>query len=187
MPHPRIGRTPIKTPRRLGRSIFRGLRGPVAVLVTLLALGFDLGAAAAAGDVPRMGLDGDAATVAQKPTALIAFGSDTLTAEVARTQEERAQGLMYREELAEDAGMLFIFPDNAVRGFWMQNTYIPLDIAFLDPSFRVVDIQQMEPMTTEQHTGRAPFTYALEVNQGWFEAHGVQIGDVAQVTFNPGE
>jgi len=125
--------------------------------------------------------------VLKNPTALVVFGGDTVTAEVARTREERAQGLMYREQLAEDAGMLFIFPDNAVRGFWMQNTYIPLDIAFLDPSFRVVDIQQMEPMTTEQHTGRAPFSYALEVNRGWFEAHGVQVGDVAQVSFDAGE
>lgn len=122
---------------------------------------------------------------APRATATVVFGQDTVRAEVARTQEERSRGLMYREELPEDAGMLFIFPDNSVRGFWMQNTYLPLDIAFMDPSFRIVDIQQMEPMTTDQHLGRAPFTYALEVNQGWFEAHGVRVGDVAQVSFDP--
>jgi len=116
-------------------------------------------------------------------SAQVIFGADTVVAEVARTPDERAQGLMYREELAEDAGMLFIFPESSVRGFWMQNTYIPLDIAFLDASFRVVDIQQMEPLTTEQHTARAPFMYALEVNQGWFEAHGIGVGAVAEVVF----
>lgn len=122
---------------------------------------------------------------APRATATVVFGQDTVRAEVARTPEERSRGLMYREDLPEDAGMLFIFPDNSVRGFWMQNTYLPLDIAFMDPSFRIVDIQQMEPMTTDQHLGRAPFTYALEVNQGWFEAHGVQVGDVARVSFDP--
>ncbi|MEJ2538411.1 MAG: DUF192 domain-containing protein [Gemmatimonadota bacterium] len=116
-------------------------------------------------------------------TARVAFGADTVVAEVAQTPEERSQGLMYREQLAPDEGMLFIFPDNSVRSFWMQNTYLPLDIAFLDPSFRVVDIQQMEPMTTEQHTARAAFMYALEVNQGWFSDHGVEVGDVAEISF----
>ncbi len=120
---------------------------------------------------------------ARAASAQVIFGADTVVAEVARTPDERAEGLMYREELAEDAGMLFIFPESSVRGFWMQNTYIPLDIAFLDASFRVVDIQQMEPLTTDQHTARAPFMYALEVNQGWFEAHGVGIGAVAEVVF----
>lgn len=79
--------------------------------------------------------------------------------------------------------MLFVFPESSVRSFWMQNTYIALDIAFMDPSFRIVDIQQMEPMTTDSHMSRAPAMYALEVNQGWFEAHGVEIGDLPEVVF----
>lgn len=129
---------------------------------------------------------GSSVEAARRPpaaTAWIIFGADTVVAEVARTEEERAQGLMHREMLAEDAGMLFIFPENSVRSFWMQNTYIPLDIAFMDPSFRIVDIQQMEPMTTESHMSRAPAMYALEVNQGWFEAHGVEVGDLPEVVF----
>jgi len=113
----------------------------------------------------------------------VIFGADTVVAEVARTEEERARGLMYREALGADAGMLFIFPESAVRSFWMQNTYIPLDIAFMDGSFRIVDIQQMEPMTTDSHTSRAPAMYALEVNVGWFEAHGVVVGDTPEVVF----
>lgn len=137
-------------------------------------------AGAAASGTPTPG----AALLESAPaSAQVIFGADTVVAEVARTPDERAQGLMYREELAEDAGMLFIFPQSSVRGFWMQNTYLPLDIAFLDASFRVVDIQQMEPLTTDQHTARAPFMYALEVNQGWFEAHGVGVGAVAEVVF----
>ncbi len=113
----------------------------------------------------------------------VADTADTVIAEVAQTEAERAEGLMYRESLEENAGMLFIFPQSSVRSFWMENTYIPLDIAFMDVSFRIVDIQQMEPMTTDLHMSRAAAMYALEVNQGWFEAHGVRIGDVAEVVF----
>ena len=154
----------------------------LAILVFASVAGSPLDGSGPRGTAEVPGLPG----AGVQTTAVVAFGPDTVRAEVARTPEERSRGLMYREELAPDAGMLFIFPDNAVRGFWMQNTYIPLDIAFLDPSFRIVDIQQMEPMTTEQHTGRAAFTYALEVNQGWFEAHGVRVGDLAEVSFATG-
>lgn len=115
--------------------------------------------------------------------AWVIFGSDTIEAEVARTAEERARGLMYRDELPEDTGMLFVFEDAAIRSFWMQNTYIPLDIAYLDPSFRILSIHQMEPETTEGHESAGPAMFAVEVNQGWFEAHGVEEGDVAEVVF----
>lgn len=167
--------------RLLSLAVAPRILGPVVALV-----GISLTTATLS---PAEGAEGpgSASPAPWLPTALataqVIFGADTVFAEVARTPDERAQGLMYREELAEDAGMLFIFPEAAVRGFWMQNTYLPLDIAFLDPSFRVVDIQQMEPLTTDQHTARAPFMYALEVNQGWFEAHGIGVGAEAEIVF----
>lgn len=129
---------------------------------------------------------GGATLEARRPaaaTAWVIFGADTVTAEVAQTDEERGRGLMHRETLGPDAGMLFIFPEQSVRSFWMQDTYIPLDIAFMDREFLIVDIQQMDPMTTTSHVSRAPATYALEVNQGWFEAHGVRVGDRPEVVF----
>ena len=116
-------------------------------------------------------------------TALVIFGADTVVAEIAQTPAERNQGLMHREYLPENAGMLFVFPDAAVRSFWMQNTYLPLDIAYMDPNFRIIDIQPMEPMTTTSVTSRGPAMYALEVNQGWFEEHGVTVGVTPQVVF----
>ncbi len=88
--------------------------------------------------------------------AWVIFGADTVVAEVARTNEEREQGLMYRQELADGTGMIFVFDDAAVRSFWMQNTYVALDIAYLDVSLRVVDIQQMEPQTTDPHESAGP-------------------------------
>jgi hypothetical protein len=115
--------------------------------------------------------------------AWVIFGADTVVAEVARTPEQRAEGLMYRQELPDGTGMLFVFEENEVRSFWMQNTYVALDIAFLDPGFTIVDIQQMAPMTTENHDSTAPAMFALEVRQGWFAERGIAVGARAQVVF----
>jgi len=113
----------------------------------------------------------------------VIFGPDTVTAEVARTADERAQGLMYRDDVPAGTGMLFVFEDLAIRSFWMQNTYVPLDIAFMDASFEVVDIQQMEPLTTDPHESRAPAMFAPEVAQGWLADQGIQTGAKPTVVF----
>ena len=127
-----------------------------------------------------------AAAAASRPApgrAWVIFGADTVLAEVARTPDQRAQGLMYRQELPDGTGMLFVFEDNVPRSFWMQNTYVPLDIAFLDPGLTVVDIQQMAPMTTDNHDSTSPAMFALEVRQGWFAERGIAVGARAQMLF----
>lgn len=115
--------------------------------------------------------------------AWVIFGADTVVAEVARTPDERAEGLMYRQELPDGVGMLFVFETSEVRSFWMQNTYVALDIAYMDPSFVILDIQQMTPLTTDPHESAAPAMFALEVRQGWFADHGIGVGDRAEVVF----
>ena len=104
-------------------------------------------------------------------------GGIEIQVEIADDADERQRGLMYRESLGENEGMLFVYPEQRTLGFWMQNTLIPLDIAYIDREGRIVDIQQMEPQTTETHDSAAPAMYALEMNQGWFEANGIRIGD----------
>lgn len=116
-------------------------------------------------------------------TAWVVFGRDTVVAEVAATPEERSQGLMYRQEVPDGTGMLFVFQDNAIRSFWMQNTYVALDIAFIDPSYTVVDIQQMEPQTTDPHQSSDEAMFALEVRKGWFAEHGIGVGSRAEIVF----
>lgn len=115
--------------------------------------------------------------------AWVIFGADTVVAEVAATAEERAEGLMYREQVPDGTGMLFVFRDNAVRSFWMANTYVALDIAYMDPSFRVVDIIAMEPLVTESYPSAARSMYGLEVRQGWFAEQDIRVGSQAQIVF----
>jgi len=115
--------------------------------------------------------------------AWVIFGADTVVAEVAATAEERQEGLMYREEVPDGTGMLFVFTDNRPRSFWMRNTYVALDIAYIDPSFRVVDIIAMEPLVTDSYPSAAPAMYALEVRQGWFAEQGIRVGTEAQIEF----
>jgi uncharacterized protein len=139
---------------------------------------------AGAAEVPQATGAAPAAHARPAPgRAWVIFGADTVVAEVARTPEQRAEGLMYRQELPDGTGMLFVFEENDLRSFWMQNTYVPLDIAFLDPALTVVDIQQMAPMTTDSHESAAPAMFALEVRQGWFAERGIPVGAHAQVVF----
>ena len=116
-------------------------------------------------------------------TAWVIFGADTVVAEVARSADERAEGLMYREELPAGTGMLFIFDRSETQSFWMSNTYVALDIAYMGTSYNVIDIQQMEPLTTTPHESTGPAMFALEVPMGWFAEHGVAVGSSAQIVF----
>ena len=118
--------------------------------------------------------------------ALVIFGADTVVAEVAQTPEQRERGLMYRRELPDGTGMLFVFAEEQEITFWMSNTYVSLDVAFLDANLNVVDIQQMEAETLDYHDSRAPAMYGLEVPKGWLSAHGVKVGDRAQLIVGAG-
>lgn len=117
--------------------------------------------------------------------AWVIFGADTVRAEVARTPEQRERGLMYRESLNPGQGMLFVFPDAQIRSFWMRNTFIPLDIAYLDESLRIVDIQAMEPEDENTYPSSRPAMFALEVPRGWFDQTGIGVGAEAMVVFGP--
>ena len=127
---------------------------------------------------------GTAATAATAATVLVIFGSDTVRAEVANTPETRGQGLMFRDAVPDGTGMLFVWDTEGERSLWMQNTYMALDVAFIDRNFRIVDIQQMEPQTTDIHDGARPAMFALEVRQGWFAEKGIVVGDRCQLVFS---
>lgn len=111
-------------------------------------------------------------------TIINSFGERVpVQVEIADTDAERQTGLMGRTALAEDAGMLFVFDQQRPLSFWMKDTLIPLSIAYIDEGGAIVDIQDMQPLDETPHPSAAPARYALEVNQGFFEARGVQLGD----------
>jgi uncharacterized membrane protein (UPF0127 family) len=100
--------------------------------------------------------------------------------EVAKTPEERANGLMGRKHLGEDEGMLFIFETEDYHGFWMKDTRIPLSIAFIDKEGRIVRMTDMKPLTLESHSPPKPILYALEMERGWFPANDIKVGDIVR-------
>jgi uncharacterized protein len=116
------------------------------------------------------------------PAALISIKGHTLAVELATTPKARACGLSKRGELLENHGMLFIYPTQGTRTFWMKDTNIPLSIAFLDDRGAILSIQSMIPMqTAERYRSLQPVKYALEVNQGWFGDHGITVGDIVEM------
>lgn len=110
------------------------------------------------------------------PTSSLTVGGHALTVEIADEEAERARGLMHRDHLAADRGMIFVYPDKGLRRFWMKDTRVPLSIAFLDDDGTIKKIADMQPLSTARTSSVYPVRYALEVNQGWFAEHGVTEG-----------
>jgi uncharacterized protein len=104
---------------------------------------------------------------------------------VADSESERQRGLMGRRALPPDGGMLFSFGSPTSEGFWMKDTAIPLSIAFWDERERVIAILDMPPCLADPcviYRPNAPYTAALEMRRGWFDRHGVSIGDRVELT-----
>jgi len=102
-----------------------------------------------------------------------------ISIEIADNDELWTLGLMYRKKLPWKFGMLFIFPQNIDLGFWMKNTYVPLDIAFINSDGEIFNIQRMEPCKAENcpiYKSPQPYKYALEVRAGFFEKFGFSEG-----------
>ncbi len=108
----------------------------------------------------------------------------TVQAEIADTDEERRKGLMNRDNLCENCGMLFVYDKNVTKGFWMIDTTIPLSIAFISENGTIIDIQQMEPETSTSHSPGKPYRYALEVNQGFYQDRTIEVSDVVEIPEN---
>ena len=121
--------------------------------------------------------------LSRPPVWRLEVGSHPLEVELALTSEEQQRGLMYRTSLDATHGMLFIYDDEARRGFYMKNTYVPLAIAFIDRDRVIRDIREMKPLDENTvWSGRATM-YVLEANRGWFAARGITPG--TKVTFSP--
>ena len=113
----------------------------------------------------------------QLPTTTLTAGMHRISAEVARTPEQRAIGLMHRKSMPQHAGMIFVFDRPEALCFWMKNTLIPLSIAFLQDDGTILNIEEMKPQTLDSHCSVRPTRYALEMNAGWFAKRGLKPGD----------
>lgn len=121
----------------------------------------------------------------------VVLGERTFRVEIADTDETRALGLMYRDTLPENRGMLFIFPREAPRAFWMMNTRIPLDILYFDRDLRLVSVSEHTPPCRSRqrcpsYPSAGPAQYVLEINAGLSAELGVEPGDRLIVRNVPG-
>jgi uncharacterized protein len=107
----------------------------------------------------------------------VKVGAHPLKVELAASEPQRTQGLMYRKKLGHEDGMLFVFDDVGYHSMWMKNTLIPLSVAFLGDDGRILNILDMEPQTLDTHSAAGPARYAIETNKGWFAEKKIKAGD----------
>lgn len=121
-----------------------------------------------------------AAAPAYGADVALRIGKHPIRAEVADTLPAQRRGLMFRKQLCENCGMLFVFATPARYGFWMKNTLLPLSAAFIGADGRIINIADMQPNTEALHYPAADAQYVLEMGRGWFDAHGIKPGDSVQ-------
>lgn len=118
-------------------------------------------------------------------TIPLQINQTSILAELAQTESERAQGLMFRQSLNKDSGMLFVFEQPIGACFWMKNTPLALSIAFITEQGTISNIEHMQPFSTQSHCPIVPIKYALEMEQGWFAQNTIQAGDSVQALPTP--
>lgn len=106
----------------------------------------------------------------------LSAGMYQIDAQVAQTPEQRQVGLMYRKEMPQAEGMIFVFEQPSTQCFWMRNTLIPLTAAFVADDGRIVNLADMKPQSDESHCSEEPVRYVLEMNQGWFAKKNIKKG-----------
>jgi len=135
-------------------------------LSTLAALALAMAALPACAQEPQTNLS----------RVTLSAGMHQIDAQIAQTNEQRATGLMYRKEMPQHEGMLFVFERPSVQCFWMKDTLLPLSAAFVADDGTVVNIADMKPLALDSHCSDKPVRYVLEMNQGWFAKKGVKPG-----------
>ena len=110
------------------------------------------------------------------PRIELSAGLNRIEAEVAANMSDRMQGLMHRQSLPANHGMLFVYPQAQTHCMWMRNTVLPLSVAFLDDQGKILNIEDMKPQTEDNHCASLPARFALEMNRGWFTDKGVKAG-----------
>jgi uncharacterized membrane protein (UPF0127 family) len=135
-------------------------------VIALLSWLLVIGNPAQAQDLPQMDL----------PRIKISAGMHLIDTQLATTEQQRATGLMFRKDMPQTEGMLFIFEQASHQCFWMKNTLLPLTAAFVANDGTIVNLADMKPQTTDSHCSSQPVRFVLEMNQGWFAKKGIKAG-----------
>ncbi len=114
------------------------------------------------------------------PVMQLTAGMHVIQAEVAATEAARQQGLMFRQTMGPNEGMLFVFDRPAGVCMWMKDTPLPLSVAFIDPAGKIVNIEDMQPNTRDSHCAKKLIRYALEMNLGWFKQKNIKPGSTIE-------
>jgi hypothetical protein len=148
---------------------------PLVAIALFVSLGCDRGS-------PRPPPQAGGADQPQRlPTATIHVGAVPLVVEVAREKEQQAKGMMFRRSLGPDEAMLFVSDRDTNLAFWMKNTYVDLDLAYIRSDGTVLQIERMKAFNPEAVFSREPARFTLEVPAGWFAAHGIEVGATIRV------
>jgi len=118
--------------------------------------------------------------VASFPVTQLNSGIHVIKAEVANNEAQREQGLMFREKMGTNEGMVFVFDGPVGACMWMKNTLLPLSVAFIDADGKIVNIEDMKPQTLDSHCAKKLVRYALEMNLGWFKQKNIKPGSVIE-------
>ncbi|MDM0103737.1 DUF192 domain-containing protein [Variovorax sp. J22R24] len=110
------------------------------------------------------------------PRTKLSAGMYQIDAQVAQTPEQRQTGLMFRKEMPQAEGMIFVFEQPATQCFWMKNTLLPLTAAFVADDGRIVNLVDMKPLSEDSHCSKEPVRFVLEMNQGWFARKSIKEG-----------
>ena len=136
------------------------------ILLSLLAAMSLVLAPVARAEEPQMNL----------PRVALSAGMHRIDAQVAQTIDQRTIGLMFRKEMPQHEGMLFVFEHPTIQCFWMKDTLLPLSVAFIADDGTVVNLAEMKPLALDSHCSDKPVRFVLEMNQGWFPKKGVKPG-----------
>ena len=107
-------------------------------------------------------------------------GMYQIDAQVAMNPEQRQIGLMFRKDMRQHEGMIFVFEQPTKQCFWMKNTLLPLTAAFISDDGTIVNLEDMKPQTLDAHCSDKPVRYVLEMNKGWFSKKGIKAGSKLQ-------
>ncbi len=136
------------------------------LVIAFIFCTFAISLTAKAQDAPQMNLD----------RVKLAVGMHQLDVQVAVLPEQRQTGLMFRKDMPQHEGMIFVFEQANQQCFWMKNTLLPLSAAFLADDGTIVNIEDMKPQTLDAHCSAKPVRYVLEMNKGWFAKKGIKAG-----------